>query len=464
MTDRPHILILMPDQMRADCLSCADHPVIQTPSMVRLAAEGVRFPNAYTSSPVCMPARSSFLSGLYCHNHGQWGNYGHLPADADTFAKRLVAEGYHSCHVGKSHYYSHVAGEHLKDHEPFMNALGWQDVLEVTGPHATHRTDSIMTDHWQQIGALDTFRNDYARRGEAGPFAATWPSPMPPGESQDDFVGRTAVEYVQGYDDDKPLCLFVGFGGPHEPWDPPPDWAAKYAPDDMDAPLPSNEPGPWVPEAAAAYQRKLETPREGMTAQAVGRIRTLYYAKISHIDWWFGRIFDALEQRGMLANTAVVFWSDHGEMLCDHGRLYKSVFYDPAARIPMMVRTPDKSGAGTVNDALVSLVDVFPTILELAGCEPKENAFGKSLVPLTADASAPYHDAVFSEINDQTMIRDRRWKMVVSNEGEVRSLYDMQDDPFETVNLLGKAEAAGVFSELGERLLKWHLATPSRRK
>ena len=462
-SSRPHVLILMPDQFRADSLSCAGHPVVRTPNLDRLAAEGVRFENAYTTCPVCMPARSSFLSGLFCHNHAQWGNYGHLPPEADTFAKRLAAAGYRTCHVGKSHYYPHARGKHLGEHVPFMNALGWQEVYEVTGPHATRTTDSIMTDHWRRVGCLETFRRDYSRREAAGWVAATWPSPMPKGEGLDDFVGRTAVEYIACLDRDEPLLMFVGFGGPHEPWDPPADWAEMYDPAKMDPAMPPAEPPAWLPPPAAEHQKKLQRAPEALTGEVVGQIRALYYAKISHIDWWIGRILEALGDRGMLDNTAVVFWSDHGEMLCDKGRLYKSVFYDQAARVPMIVRTPDRRGAGSVSAALASLVDIFPTVLELARCEPKASAFGRSLVPLLSDFSAPHHDAVFSEIDRRTMIRDDRYKMVVDCAGSVLKLYDMLEDSAEAVNLVGRKGTEGAIARLRDRMLNWYLGTQLRQ-
>ena len=358
--DRPHIVIIMPDQHRADCLSIASHPVVRTPNIDRLAAEGMRFAKAYTTSPVCMPARSSFLSGLYCHNHGQWENVGHLDPGTDTYLHHVKDVGYHACHVGKSHLHPHVGGRHLDEAKPFMRQLGWDDIYEVTGPRATVRTDSIMSDHRREIGCLDTYREDYRRRFEAGPTAATWPSPMPEGETLDDFVGRKAVEYISGYDWGKPLLLFVGFGGPHEPWDPPEKWAGRYDPSDMDPPKPWTEPAPWVPEAAAAHQRALQNDNNRITPEINGRIRALYYAKISHIDWWVGRILDALRDSGQLQKSAIIYWSDHGEMLCDKGRLYKSVFYEESVRVPLIVRLPGRSNAGVVSEALVSQIDVLP--------------------------------------------------------------------------------------------------------
>src|ERR1035437_5177218 len=137
MAKRRHVVIVMPDQWRADCFSGVGHGVVKTPVVDGLMREGVRFARAYTTCPICMPARASFLSGMFCHNHGQWWNYGQLPTDADTYARRLREAAYRTCHVGKSHLYSHGERDHLRNHEGYMRGLGFEDVFEVTGPLAT---------------------------------------------------------------------------------------------------------------------------------------------------------------------------------------------------------------------------------------------------------------------------------------------------------------------------------------
>jgi arylsulfatase len=464
MSEQPHIIILMTDQQRADGLSCAGHPVLKTPHMDGLAAQGVRFSHAYTTCPVCMPARSSFLSGLYCHNHGQWYNYGKLPAETQTYAADLAAHGYHTCHIGKSHYYDHKNGEHLDQYQPYLRSLGWQEAFETTGPYATMHTDSILTDRWRKLGCLQTFREDYEKRKKMG-GTATWPSPLPPGETADDFVGRTVVDYISNYQRKQPLLVFASFGGPHDPWDPPADWAARYNPAEMDAPLPTTAPPSWASPEAAAFQAKLQPGNSPYTPDVARRIRSLYYAKISHIDDWFGHIFTALKARGMFENSVIVHWSDHGEMLCDKGRIQKSVFYEPSARVPLIIRAPNKA-RGAVCSGLASIIDVYPTLLELAGCKTAPNGFGHSLLPALSEPSAQLRDAVFSEIDHpaRTMIRDRRHKLVVDTQGTVLKLYDLAEDPREEVNLAGKPGTEDLVAALKHRMLAWYASTANRQR
>ncbi len=453
---RPNILILMPDQMRADCMGCAGNHVIQTPNLDRLAADGVRFDGFYTASPICMPARASFISGRWPHNHNMWTNAGRLPAGYESLFRRLQAAGYRTAHIGKSHYYEHH-GQHLRDEEDYMRARGFEDLHETTGPWATLTTDSYMTDHWDRLGLLEVFREDYRRRREHAAEIPTWPSPLPEEEYLDSYVGRVACEYLEAYNDNRPFALFVGFPGPHEPWDPPGRWAEMYDPDKMPPAIPPDEPHDWTPEYIAEALRPRRA--DALTPQKIGEIRAMYYGKISLIDYWVGELLAVLDQRGWAENTLVVFWSDHGEMAGDHGRLHKQVFYEPSARVPLVMRWPGRIDVGQVRTGLVSTVDLAPTILEAAGAEPDPNAMGVSLWPHVEDQEAQPREAVFSEIAPgplgNIMVRTRQWKYAIGNDGRPWMLFDLQADPQERVNLVGHPDAAEAERELREMLLKF---------
>jgi choline-sulfatase len=367
---------------------------------------------------------------------------------------------------------------HLKKHEPYLRALGFEEIHEVTGPLAARHTDSILTDHWRRAGCLRTFRKDYAKRAKAGPYDATWPSPLPEGETLDDFVGGLALDFLDRQEASRAFATFVGFGGPHWPWDPPPEWADRYDPSAMDEPLPPVEPGAWVPEPAASFQRHLQG-GDPPTREQMGRIRALYYAKISHIDAWIGRILERLERSGLAESTAVLLWSDHGEMLGDKARLGKNVAYEGAVRVPLLLRLPgadaSPTGATGVRSHLVSILDAYPTILDIAGCASDEwRGFGRSLVPLVREPSASHHDAVFGEIGGdegfaeisgrkgfrhRTVICGPRFKMVVSDRLEVLKLHDLREDPRESVNLAGRPDFGPVVEELKERLRRWRVET-----
>ncbi|HUT34995.1 MAG TPA: sulfatase-like hydrolase/transferase [Planctomycetota bacterium] len=451
----PNILILMPDQQRADCMGCAGHPQIRTPHMDRLTAEGMRFTHACTVSPLCMPARASFLSGLYVHNHDMWTNAGELFPEEESLFRRLGQHGYYTAHIGKSHYYEH-GGFHLRVREPYMHARGFDAVHETTGPWATCRTDSYMTDLWRERGFLKAFRDDYEKR-RRHPGIAVWPSPLPVELFLDSYIGAQAVRFLDEYERDEPFALFVGFGGPHEPWDAPGEYATMYDPGATPPRIEPCEPGPWVPEAAAAWQRSGRP--AAMTEDDVRRLRANYYGKISLVDRWFGEILAACERKGALDDLLVAHWSDHGEMAGDHGLLHKSRFLESALRVPLTLRWPGRVPAGQTSAALAETVDLMPTILEAVGAEAPGSCLGKSLWPVVGDPAARVRDAAFSEIahhgRRNVMVRTERHKYAVHEDGAGYLLYDLAEDPQERRNLIGHPAARGVEAALRERLLRF---------
>ena len=466
-TNPPPILILMTDQQRADGMGCAGSSgaenahLLQTPNMDRLASEGVRFSRATTVSPVCMPARASFVSGLYPHNHGMWTNHGELPADDETFFHHLQRAGYHVAYVGKSHFYSHGHGLHLREREPYMRRRGIDTIFEATGPYATQNTGSFVTDHWESKGIWQAYRDDYRKRSEAGAWKEGWPSPHSEEDFLDSVIGRKAVEVIDAYDGDAPLCLFVGFGGPHRPFDPPGRYARMYDPADC----PVGAPPEPLPAAMPEHAR--ERIRRGRTDEPdpddARRIHALYYGKISLLDNWFGEVMAAYARRGWLDDSLVVHWSDHGEMLCDHGRLAKSVFYAGALDIAMTLRWPGHFDGGRVSPALVETIDVFPTLLEAVGCEVSARCMGRSMWPVLKGETDSLRDAAFSEVGDTSMVRTDRWKYATDSQGRGYMLFDLQNDPQEQSNLIGAPGTEDIERTMRERLLQFLLATQVRQ-
>ena len=463
LNSRPNILILMPDQLRKDSMGCAGHQLIKTPNIDLLATEGVRFLNAFTVCPICMPARASFISGLYPHNHGMWTNSGQLPANDETFFHHLQKAGYYVAYIGKSHYYPH-GNLHMKDKEDYMHARGIDYVHETTGPWATTTTDSYMTDHWQEKGLLKMFRDDYARRRQYG-HRAVWHSPLPVDEFLDSYIGRKAVEFIESYDYNKPFCLFVGFGGPHEPWDAPGEYATMYNPEYTPLHIQPENPAHWVTEYAK--NRMMHGRIEGMTEDEIRKIRANYYGKILLIDNWFGLIFSAMGKRGWWDDALVVLWSDHGEMAGDHLRLHKSVFYNSSVRVPLIIRWRNQLNINTTSDALAQIIDVYPTILEAVGAEPSRRCFGKSLIPVLKDPKTQHRDAVFSEIHSEghynIMVCTERYKYAMDDTGKGYMLYDIANDPDEQKNLIVKADFQKIEHECRDQILRFMINTQFQR-
>ena len=452
MNARPHMLILMTDQQRADCLRCAGHPQIQTPNLDRIAREGMRFAQATTVAPLCMPARASFATALYPHNHGMWANNGEMPASDETLFHLLQRSGYLTALVGKAHYYVHAPGTDLRQREDYMHARGFEYVHETTGPGASSGTVSYVTDEWERKGLWERVKQDYADRRAAGGEVVR-ASPLPVDDFLDSYIGRKAAEFVDAYADPRPMCLFVGFGGPHDPWDAPGSYATMYRPQDTPVPIPIPVKYATLPDW---LRRKHAMRIVSQTALAlIPQIRANYYGKISLIDYRIGCILEAFQRRGWLDDLFIVFLSDHGEMLGDHGRFGKKTFHESNIRIPLIARWPGRIAANAVTDALVENIDIFPTLLEAVGCAPSPRCLGRSLWPVLRQTTVDLRESQLCEIGrgeKQIMLRTRRYKFAIDGEGRVYMLYDFERDPQEQDNLAGDPAACGLENELRRQM------------
>ena len=449
---KPHVLIVMLDQLRADSLGCAGHPVIRTPAIDAMAAQGLRFTGVHTVSPVCQPSRVSFATGRYPHNHGIWYNRGELPVNYPTFFTALRDAGYTSAVVGKSHLWSHKRVAHLRDGAPYLRALGFDEVDEVGGPRGTCSTDSGYSDHLRGKGLWERFVADTNER-VADP-TITRPAPFDEDDHMDGYVGGRAVQCVEAFPDDRPTCLFVNFPGPHDPWDAPGRWAAMYDPADSPPPIPLPPRPPTLPDHAAA---KLDfAPEPGLTPKAVAAIRANYGGKVSFVDHWCRRIFDAYAARGWLDDLLVVVTSDHGEMAGDHGRVYKRTFHESALRVPLIMRWPGRIPHGT-RAAPAENIDVMPTVLEAIGVPQPAMSLGRSLLPVISDPQAQHCGDLLSEIyyggSRNVMLKTARHKYVIDQQGRGYMLYDLGQDPDEQHNLIGAPEARALEQAMRDALL-----------
>ncbi len=458
MNCKPNILILMTDQQRYDCMGCAGHPMVKTPNMDKLAEQGIRFTETTTVSPVCMPARASFINAVYPHNHGMWWNSGEMPPNDPTIFHLLHKAGYYNAHIGKAHYYVHKEEiEHMKDREPYMHARGFDYVHETTGPFATQVTRSYMTDEWEGKGLYEIFNEDYNERAESRGLMVRQ-SPLPVEEFPDSYVGRKTVEFIRNYDKDKPVCLFAGFGGPHDPWDAPGEYATMYDPAETPGAIPFPEKNRTLPEVVR-NKHDLQG-RDELTPEITRNIQANYFGKITLVDYWFGQILEAAKRKGW-DNLLVIFWSDHGELLGDHGKINKCTFHETSVRVPLILSWPGVIPEGAVSDSLTEIIDVFPTLTELLGIDAPVRCLGKSLVSLFTEQEKELREFQLSEISvpmwgdsRNTMIRNHKYKYVVDQQGRGYMLYDLEADPEEQNNLITDPKYKKLEKLLREKLLK----------
>jgi arylsulfatase len=453
---RTNLLLIMTDQWRWDGLGAVGGWV-NTPNLDALAEGGTLFENCLTNSPICVPARLSFATGLYPHNTGIWNNVTHdMPIDTETWMQAVRSAGYRTCLIGKSHWHRHEGD--LRDRIHMMNAYGFDDVDEIPGPRRSMFIKSNMTELWEKLGLWDDYTKDYEER-LAGKAYKAKPSPLPLDYYADTYVGQRAKAYLQQYKDDKPWFCMVSFGGPHEPWDAPEPYASMYDPATMPKPIPRAEHG----ESVQGYLSKLyedgNSHSPTISPEEIAEMRANYAGNMTLIDEQIGQIFQVLKDRGEWENTAIVFVSDHGEMNGDHGLIYKENFYNSAVKVPLIVRLPESYQAvrtGNRNSCMVEWFDIGPTLSEIAGAELNSRTtqqFGKSLIPVMMNPGSVHREEALCELHGELMIQNEEWKLAVNQEGVPYLLFNLEEDPNEQNNLAGKPGFEETISRMKMRLL-----------
>jgi arylsulfatase len=459
--ERPNLLFVLTDQQRADALGSVS-PWMKTPNLDRLVREGTLFGRCVTQSPGCIPARVSLMTGLYPHNTAVWhGREYTLPATARTWIRAIHDAGYRTSVIGKLHV--HPQGEDVRAGSDLVRAWGFDDVLETAGPRSSASSRSEMTDEWECAGVWDAFVADMAgRAGEDRDVVR--PSPLGFEHHYDSFVGRRAVETIREFEPDRPWFCWVGFGGPHEPWDAPEPYFGLYDPAKLPRPLsaitarsPERPEGLLLDARLASDAERLSRLGPG----GVAAIRANYAGKVSLIDHWVGELLAAVEERGDLERTVIVFASDHGEMNGDHGLFHKSCFLDPAVTVPLVIRVPGNASAARPASVLhpVELVDVGPTLADAAGAELRYEQWGRSLWPVLAGERPTIREVAMSAQRGEVMVVGERFKVALNRGGEAYLCTDLENDPDEQVNLAGTELARDAEEHARALVLAWLLET-----
>ncbi len=470
----PNILLVMADQHRGDMLGCAGDPAVLTPNLDELASQGIRFSRVACQGPLCMPARASFMTERYVRDHGVYTNWAEIPSDAPTYVWALREAGYHTAMLGKAHLYRDEIREaaHIDEFAPRLNALGFSEVYE-TGDKFAPEIPNRYTDHLRTRGLLDAYRQHIADRSYQGdnetgqnptkrvPMWDATPMPVPLADYVDAWHGDLAVNWLEQYERAEPFFLFVGFPGPHDPWDAPREAVARYR--DMEPSMPRSTKRPDI-DGTGRYGMLLRafldlSDTATMDDDAIRGMRRAYSADITVIDDAVGRILQALERKGMRDNTWVIYTSDHGEMGGNHGMMSKCVLYEPAVRVPLIVQPPGGC-APRVVDGLVEHMDVPATVRAIAGAPSIPDGEGRSLL---GDDVAERVVSV-SENWGFAAFETDRYKLVVDEDAcEPCQLFDLTEDPTEDHNLVADPLAKPVVDELMEHHVRPFLAvTPAR--
>lgn len=457
MSDRPNIIFVLTDQQRADTMGAWGNEHMITPHMDALVARGVSFRNAFCPGATCMASRAAIFTGMYPHNTGIYSF--HNWSQHRNWVHDLKDAGYWCTNIGKMHLEGHGVDD------------GFHERIKVENPTNLQRKNGGADDDWGRFLAHHGIERPNHRNRDDKEWMQKFqgvPWHLEERFHSDVFIGDAAVGWIESWRGDKPLFLEVGFTGPHEPWDPLVRHLEMYEGKDLPEAIWRDDELADKPPQHAAYQRAfIETTNEAQidlraaTQEQIAEMRRHYYAKITTVDEQLGKVMAALEKRGMLDNSLLVFCSDHGEMLGDHRMPYKWLMYDSVTRVPLVVcdfRKDRGQSVSTVDD-LVSLMDIAPTMLEAAGVEVPSYIEGRSLSPYLAGQVVEAREWVFCEDNYEVMMRGRDYKLVYYIGQEQGELYDLQKDPHELYNLWDNAAYRDVKTQMRLQLLEWLAAS-----
>lgn len=452
---RKNLLFITTDQQRFDSLPSYGADFAITPNLDKLASRGVVFERCYVPAPICVPTRASMMTGQYPTAHGAKDNFSWLDEGAEKWTSAASAAGYRTTGIGKMHFSpwdikegfdERVICEDKRhfylpdDHSRFMKSHG------IVRPHPKD-----VPGYFSTCGAPD-----FPYQKELYP---------------DVFIADRSVKWLEELGDE-PFALWVSFIGPHDPYDPPAEYSRLYE----DAPIPAPIPRPEDPRTAPSYdERKKTQPGYGNSVfridyddaapEQIAGWRRNYFGNITLIDEGIGKIMEVLETKGILDNTVIIFTSDHGDALGDHGMIFKSFFYESMVHVPLIVRDGKNRGR---RNALVGTTDIVAYFHDILGLDSPDLIQGKSIAPVLEDDSEVLNRFVFSEMPGRLMVFDGRYKYIHAKNGR-HELYDHEKDPGEMRNLAEDPELVPRICELREALINHQMESAnifglSRRK
>ncbi|HEY3841572.1 MAG TPA: sulfatase-like hydrolase/transferase [Bryobacteraceae bacterium] len=460
------ILFLMADQFRYDCLGANGNRLIHTPNLDRLASQSANFSNAFVQSPVCVPSRVTYFTGRYAHSHKNRVNY--TPCDpSEVFLQRMLKDaGYQTGCVGKLHFYPPTA-EHAR-------STGYDRVLLHDGVGSTDPYSDYVK--WRRTHDPKAATPYTALAKDIAPGKNPFRSAIDYEYTPTHWTGEESCRMLQDFTaSPKPFFLLASFFKPHSPFDTPAPYDSLY--DNVDMPLPRHR-------ATLEDIQKLPLPLQKLILRGNGReyqtdpqrlqwMYRSYYAACSMVDYELGRILDVLEKSGRADDTIVVFGTDHGAQLLEHGLMDKNVFFESSVHVPFLMRFPGHI-APSRPDELIGMVDVLPTLLEYCGIPvpkrvqgrsfaspgPRQMVFSENIIPeiITGGnmkmAFVPGQGVAGIRHPDAKMVRTSKWKLNYYP-GNGEELYDLENDPHEERNLASEAAHRNTVSDLRQAILDW---------
>lgn len=457
---KPNVLLIMVDQMRADCLSISDHPVVDTPNLDELARGGALFTNAYAATPSCVPARASVLTGMSQASTGRVGYQDKVPWNYEnTIADEFTKAGYHTQSIGKMHVY------------PTRNLCGFHNVVLHDGylhynrfKYNTKTTESAdyVDDYLNWMRERTTGNVDLTDLGlDCNSSTVARPWHLAEELHPTNWLTTQSIDFLRRRDPSKPFFLKMSYVRPHPPFDPPSAFYDMYKDLDLpDAPI-----GDWAETDDQGLEGLSPITAKGLVPkQRLKRAQAAYYALITHIDHQIGRFLNALQEYGVYQNTIILFVSDHGELLGDHNLFRKCLPYEGSANVPFILADPGnhlKMKKNTKIDEVVELRDIMPTLLDAANIPIPDSVEGKSVLPLVKkekEKDVKWREYIHIEhtLGNQSFhcITDGRDKYIWYSQTGEEQFFNLTEDPQELKNLINEASYEEKIDLRREQLIK----------
>jgi len=431
---QPNVLLIVTDHWPAALLGSAGHPAIHTPVLDQLARNGIRYTNCYSETPVCLPARRTMMTGCTPRQHGDrtFQPYRPMETNLPTLAQSFRDAGYQAYGVGKTHTY------------PQRDRIGFDDIqLDDEG-----RTLYGVTDDYETFLGDEGYLGQQFGHGMSNNAYQTTPWNLPERLHATNWATDTMARYVRRRDPNRPNFWYLGYRHPHPPLVPPQRFLDQYADVEIDLPVA----GDWSAEDLP-YNLQGVQARSVYSDREVRWARRAFYALCTHIDQQIGALIGTIREEGILDETVIMFTSDHGDMLGNHGMWAKQTFYEGSCNVPMIVVGEAGKrgiGFGKTDDRLTGLQDVMPTLLGLANIETPDHLDGRSMV-----AGTP-RDHIYGEFGEEQhssrMIRDKTHKLIWYPCGNHFQLFDLENDPQEMHDLGADPNQAETLERLKVKL------------
>ncbi len=417
MPDQPNFIFIFPDQWRGDCMSSLGHPVVETPFLDEIAASGVTFTSMYSPCPTCIATRASLITGQTPSTTGRLGYQDGVPWRYKHILMRCLRDaGYQTLLSGKTHFY------------PQRASLGFEEMrLYDTQKHDPGYVSDY--DAWLNLVSGGQVHDTATEISTNAWLACPWTEPER--YHPNTWTMDAALDLLNRRDPTRPFFIQVGFHRPHPPLDPPMSFYQRFEYKDL-PPVPI---GDWADE----FDQPPETVNGSsghLPDHVLARTRKAYYAQLAHIDYQIGRLLNWLDKNQLKENTVVVFSSDHGELLGDHHLFRKTNPFEGSAHVPLVVHVPGISYDGTRQQP-VSIIDLMPTFLDLAGVTIPDTVEGRSLAPLLDDSEATWREFVHGEhAAGWQYVTDGKEKFIWKSDSGQQWFFDLVADPQELHNLV----------------------------